>query len=168
MVLLSLTILKGSILGQTGSAVEVTAQPEKKCFVEGSDLSFRFSITNNSKQQSISFSTCPSPYGVELSDSQGRPVPQSDRYTQQVRNGDYVCESTGLIEIKPGETWGPQVWPTPDRGMFDLRAGTYTGRLLWHFTTYKRKSDGGVPESKHMRAITIKSTGFSVAVTPRP
>lgn len=136
MILLALAILTRSSSGQTGPNVGVTAEPERKSFVEGSDLSFRFSIANNSEQHSISFSTCPPPYDVALSDSQGRPVPQSDFYIQQSRKGVYVCESTVEIEIKPGETWGPQVWPTPDRGMFDLKAGTCTGRLLWPFAEH--------------------------------
>lgn len=167
MILLALAILTRSSWGQTGPNVGVTAEPERKSFVEGSDLSFRFSITNNS-EQSISFSTCPPPYDVALSDSQDRPVPQSDHYIQQSRKGNYVCESTVEIEIKPGETWGPQVWPTPDRGMFDLKAGTYIGRLLWHFTIYEKESAGGVPALKHIRYITTPSTVFTFAVIPRP
>ena len=166
MILLALAILTRSSLAKTRPNIEVTAAPENKTIVEGSDLSFRFSVTNNSKQHSISFSTCPSPYEVALSDSQGRPVSQSDQYVR--RNGVYVCESTVLIEIKPGETWGPQVWPAPDRGMFDLKAGTYTGRLLWHFTIYKKMSDGSPPALKNVGSITTPSNVFTFAVTPRP
>jgi hypothetical protein len=158
--LVLLVLLTRTGLGETPPLLTVTAEPEKKSFVEASDLSFRFSVTNNSEQYSLSFSTCPAPYDVALLDSQGRPVPLRDSYQHSPGTHVYVCESTIMEEIKPGETWGPEVWPTPDRGMFDLRPGTYTGRLLWHFGLVDKAGT-------ELHEIIVPSNVFTVVVVPR-
>ena len=167
MTLLIVVFWGGNSRAQLRPQVTVTAEPEKKSFVVGSDLSFRFSVTNNWEQHSISFMTCPPPYEVTLSDSQTHPVPLSQAYQQRLEKGGYSCLSTVLIEVKPGETWGPQVWPTPDQGMYDLKPGTYTGRLLWHFTAYEINPSTGKPDEKDIRNITISSNVFTLVVVPR-
>ena len=48
--------------------------------------------------------------------------------TGSAQNSVYVCESTVMIEVKPGETCGPTEWPTPYRGMFTLTRG-----IFWPF-----------------------------------
>ena len=149
--------------GQTAPQVIVKAEAEKKSFVEGSDLSFRCSITNNSEQRPIAFITCPPAYDVTLSDSQGRSVPLSESYQRKLKTGGYVCESTTTIEVEPGQTWGPEVWPTPDRGMFDLKPGTYTGRLIWHFTVREEPLGGNA-----IGQMTVPSNSFVITVVPRP
>ena len=61
------------------------AEPLTALAIEGADLAFRFSITNNWPDHTLSFATCPPPYDVELSDWHGRPVPQSDSYRQRAK-----------------------------------------------------------------------------------
>jgi len=101
-------LLTATVLGETPPRASVNAEAEKKSFVEGSELRFRFSVTNNSEQYSLSFSTCPVPYDVALSDSQGRPVPLSDSYQHPSGTQVYVCESTIMEEINARVKLGGQ------------------------------------------------------------
>ena len=157
--LMLVVLLTGTGYGQAAPQVIVNAEAEKKSFAEGADLSFRFSVTNNSEQYSLWFSTCPAPYDGVLSDSEGRPVPLNDTYQHPRGTHVYVCESTIMEEIKPRQTWGPEVWPTPDHGMFDLKPGMYTGRLFWHFGVVDQAG-------KELHQITVPSNSFAVVVIP--
>ena len=145
------------------SAITVFVEPHTASFVEGADLTFRFSITNKSRNDTLSFGTCPPPYDVELFDVQGKPLPMSENYQKSMREGTYVCVSSLMVEIRPNQMWGPEEWPTPDRTMFDLRPGAYSGRLLWHFSVYKN----GATYPRDVKERTIPSNSFQFTVTPR-
>jgi hypothetical protein len=88
----------------------------------------KVSITNQSKHK-VWFESCPDPYTVELTDSDGRNVPYK---TPPASSGPnvLVCGRNILYTIPPGETWTTEVAINEE---FDLKMGTYSLKLLWHF-----------------------------------
>jgi len=139
--------------------VVVTVALEQTSIRVGTGFGFKFSITNHWKDHTVSFFTCPTPYEMEMFDSQGSPIPKSEAWQRKVKTGVYTCESTLVQEVAPGQTLGPYS-TADDPKMFDLKPGNYSGRLLWHFST----TTGSKPRSG--KTITVPSNTFQFTVVP--
>jgi len=130
--------------------ISVLVQPEAEYLG-----SVKVSITNHSKHK-IWFSSCPDPYTVELTDSKGRIVPY--KLPQPPAGQTWECGATGLYTIYPGKTWATEV---AINERFDLKMGTYSLKLRWHFPWNVRKTDQGADWD----TLTVSSNTTSLTIT---
>ena len=117
--------------------------------------SVKASITNHSAHK-IWFTSCPEPYTVHLTDSSGEIVPYRPLQKGQIYLP--LCGRNILYTIKPGETWSMEV---PIHDKLDLKAGTYSLTLLWHFPWNVRKTDQG----EAWDTLTVSSNTIPLTIT---
>lgn len=79
--------------------VSVLIQPEA-----GNARAVKVLITNDSRHK-IWFTTCPDPYTVELTDSNGRLLPETRPQPSSDQVRPMACARNILYTIDPGETW---------------------------------------------------------------
>jgi hypothetical protein len=116
----------------------------------------KVSITNNSRQQ-VWFATCPEPYTVELTDSNGQHLPY--KHPRQYDYDEAACGANGIITIGPNKTWATEI--ALDE-MFSLKAEPYYVHLLWRFPWNVRKTEQG----SDFDTLTGSSNNISLTVTP--
>jgi len=139
-------------LAASGRKIEqpilVVVQPEAEYLG-----SVKASITNHSPRK-ISFTSCPDPYTVRLTDSSGEIVP----YKQQGQVQVFECGRNILYTIEPGKTWITEV---AINEKFELKAGTYSLTLLWNFPWNVRKTDQG----EAWDTLTVSSNTIPLTIT---
>jgi len=116
--------------------------------------SVKASITNHSKHE-IWFTSCPDPYTVHLTDSHGGIVPYKN--PQFPPDQAHTCGANGIYRISPSKTWTTEV---AINDKFNLKAGTYSLTLLWHFPWNVRKTDQG----ESWDTLTVSSNTISLTV----
>jgi hypothetical protein len=130
--------------------ISVLVQPEAEYLG-----AVRVSITNNSKHK-VWFESCPDAYTVELTDSNGRIVPY--KLPQPPAGPTWECGRNIIYTILPGKTWTTQV---AINEKFDLKAGTYSLRVRWHFPWNVRKTDQGADWD----TLTVSSNTISLTIS---
>jgi hypothetical protein len=134
-----------------GQPISVLIQPEAEYLG-----SVKGSIINHSAHK-IWFTSCPDPYTVHLTDSSGDLVPYK-HFRPPQQDQVQVCGGNIVYTIAPGETWNAKVAINEE---FDLKAGTYSLTLLWHFPWNVRKTDQG----EAWDTLTVSSNTISLTVT---
>jgi hypothetical protein len=129
--------------------VSVLIQPEAE-----KPWAVKVLITNHSKHK-IWFESCPDPYTVELTDSNGKLVPEK-RAPLSIGQVE-VCGRTLVYTIKPGETWNSEIDLVET---YQLEAGTYALRLLWHFPWKVHKTSQG----ENWDTLTVSSNATTLTI----
>jgi hypothetical protein len=120
--------------------------------------SVKASITNHSAHK-IWFTSCPDPYTIHLTDWRGEIVPY--KHSQLPQQGEvqlFECGRNIVYTIGLGETWTTEV---AINEKFELKAGTYSLTLLWHFPWNVRKTDQG----EAWDTLTVSSNTIPLTIT---
>jgi hypothetical protein len=144
-------VLPTSSAQNAGQPISVLIQPEAEYLG-----SVKGSIINHSAHK-IWFTSCPAPYTVHLTDSSGEIVPYKHSQPPQQDQGQ-ACARNIVYTIAPGETWTTKV---AINEKFELKAGTYSLTLLWHFPWNVRKTDQG----EAWDTLTVSSNTISLTIT---
>jgi len=139
-----------SSVQNAGQPISVIIQPEAKYLG-----SVKGSIINHSAHK-IWFASCPDPYTVHLTDSSGEVVPYKHSHPPQQDQGQ-ACARNIVYTIAPGETWTTKV---AINEKVELKAGTYSLTLLWHFPWNVRKTDQG----EAWDTLTVSSNSISLTI----
>jgi hypothetical protein len=131
--------------------VSVLIQPEA-----GNARAVKVLISNDSRHK-IWFSTCPDPYTVELTDSNGRLVPETRPQPPADQVQSMACARNILYTIKPGETWNSAVVLGDT---YPLKAGTYSLKLLWFFQWKAHKTAQGT----NWNTLTVSSNATRLMI----
>ena len=150
--LLQLLLFAG-FLTVTGAARQ-SEKPIDIIVKPGEGAVLMVSITNHSRQE-IWFTSCPDPYTIEPTDSSGHAVPPKHVATAVAQV--MVCGGNILYTIKPGNTWNTRIELNQT---FDLKAGSYTARIQWHFPWNVRKTSEG--EEWDTLTVTSNTTTLTV------
>jgi hypothetical protein len=134
-----------------GQPISVLIQPEAE--YRGS---VKGSIINHSAHK-IWFASCPDPYTVHLTDSSGEVVRYKNSQSPQ-QDQVQVCGRNIVYTIAPGETWTTKVAINEN---FELKAGSYSLTLLWHFPWNVRKTDQG----EAWDTLTVSSNTITLTIT---
>jgi hypothetical protein len=135
--------------------VLVVIQPEAESLG-----SLKVSITNHSAHK-IWFTSCPDPYTVNLTDSNGEIVPY--KQPQPLQPGQVhlpLCGRNIAFTIEPGETW-TSTSEVSLNDKFELKTGTYSLTLLWHFPWNVRKT----AQCETWDTLTVSSNTIPLAIT---
>ena len=135
--------------------ISVLIRPAPASFKLGGKVVVKVAVNNDSGHK-VWFTTCPDPYTVEMTDSNGRIVPHKPPPAGTI--GMMICTRNILYTIAAGETWTTEI---PIDEMFDLKAETYELRLLWHFPWNVRKT----PQGTDWDTLTVSSNTTSLTVT---
>jgi hypothetical protein len=150
---LALTIVLGLIASARNpqQPVSVLIQP-----TADNPRAVKVLITNHSKHK-IWFTSCPDPYTVELTDSNGRLVPETRPQPSADEVQLQVCARNILYTIKPCDTWNSEVVLGET---YQLEAGTYSLKLLWHFPWKVHKTSQG----ENWDTLTVSSNATTLTI----
>jgi hypothetical protein len=143
----SVSVFSATVKAKGGDQrIIIAIQPTAQSFASAESVRLKVSITNHSRNN-IGFSTCPSPYKVEVSDQLGKVIPpkpevihdpsvDADGKVTQVVDLP-MCVHSFELAIKPGDTWTEEFTLS---GLVDLKSpGIYAVQLIWEFPTNVRK-----------------------------